>query len=490
MTMESLTHKLLTTALIYFLFLQLAIRFGIFGPTILDLGHHLNVTQSQMSLVFSMTSAGVCVGAITSGFVFKWIPKQLAMATILVVLGIIVSFVTSIKDYYLFIVLHFIIGVTSGAAINGCEAWVLEIWTDACAPYMQALQFFRGLGYILGPIIAEPFLAPEANNILTTPTSMTDEAIILSSNNSEKFSFKDKTVENEENKSYIYIPYMINGLMLVFASVLIIFQYLYTLRQRRSTNIAMASSQDNIISKSKSFDDKLSRIESIEKYEENSHNESNESKRHEPKSYKYTIIILCSLFYLFFFEEVVVTYLASFSANIDLHLTKSAGAFLTSIFNLSNVIGKAVSIVLALKLRHFTMLYMNLTVIVISLIVLAIFSNTSLTMFWFGVCLLGIGLSSIIASLYALMENAITMNSMVCGILNMSGTLGSVFVPLAIANYIQSYPLSLIFASLLCAVCCVIIMIVINLVIVFHKRQLKQSQTNLVIEDQSVVQKF
>ncbi|CAG2120759.1 unnamed protein product, partial [Medioppia subpectinata] len=160
-SLESLPHRLLTTALIYFLFLQLAIRFGIFGPTILDLGNQLGVTQQQMSVVFSVTSIGTCVGAIGSGFLFKWVPKQVALSSIVVMLGIVVSFVTSIYNYYLFMGLQFVIGVTSGAAINACEAWVLEIWQDSCPPYMQALQFFRGLGYILGPIIVEPFLTTE-----------------------------------------------------------------------------------------------------------------------------------------------------------------------------------------------------------------------------------------------------------------------------------------------------------------------------------------
>ena len=189
-----------------------------------------------------------------------------------------------------------------------------------------------------------------------------------------------------------------------------------------------ASSEDTIISTINRRHSFGAIPPSIEKPEEI------EVKASQPKLFTWSIIILCSIFYLFFFEEVVVTYLASFSANIDLHLSKSRGAFLTSMFNLSNVIGKALSIVLAIKLRHFTMLYMNLAIIVISLVILMIFSNTSLVMLWVGFCLLGIvlkikdfnsiltislndmlgvGLSSIIASLYALMESVLTMDAMV-----------------------------------------------------------------------------
>ncbi|CAG2118066.1 unnamed protein product, partial [Medioppia subpectinata] len=284
--------------------------------------------------------------------------------------------------------------------------------------------FFRGLGYILGPIIVEPFLTTEVveDDSVTTVASIngtkTVDSIVL-------FAINGTQSPEPKEEAHIYIPYMINGVMLILAAVLVFIQYLFCVRLNRLTKMTVSSSQDTIIS-TITCDDKVSQTIDIEKYE-------NETKREEPKLYTLSIIILCSVFYLFFFEEVVVTYLASFSANIDLHLTKSGGAFLTSIFNVCNVIGKGIGIVLALKLKHFTMLYMNL---------------------------------------------------IVCGVLNMSGTLGSVFVPLAIANYIESYPLSLIYASLLCALSCLIVLIAIQMLIVFRQKRLKRRQ---LIQEKPVV---
>lgn len=301
----------------------------------------------------------------------------MGLVFILATLGTIVSFVTYISNYYLFIVAHFVIGVTSGAAINACEAWILEIWAEGCPPYMQALQFFRGLGYIMGPILVEPFLAAEVDDVVTksNETTITIQMSIhtqLSSNITNT-----KTIDTQP-KSHIYIPYMINGVMLVLGAIMIFFQYLYTKRNIRSTNIKSISSQATIMS-----------VSTIEEQITEPIKEEKEAKSESPKFFTIWIITLCSLFYLFFFEEVVVTYLASFSSNIDLHLSKSEGAFITSIFNLANVIGKALSILIALKLRHFAMLYMNLIIILVSLIILLFYCNTSIAMLWFGVCLLG-----------------------------------------------------------------------------------------------------
>lgn len=319
----------------------------------------------------------------------KYIPQQIGLAFILVILGLIVSFLAYITNYYIFLVLNFVIGVTSGAAINACEAWILEIWADGCPPYMQALQFFRGLGYIMGPILVEPFLAPEVDKsvaVTNAPTNKTfvqnlthfnvtnDYTIQLSSNTT--VSESDELVLN----SNIYIPYMINGVMLVVGAIMIFFQYIYTIRNLRSTNMPSISSQATIFSVSTIEEQiKVPKIQTDEK----------KAKPESPKLFTIWIIFLCSIFYLFFFEEVVVTYLASFASNIALHLTKSEGAFLTSIFNLANIVGKGLSILIALKLKHFTMLYINLIIILVSLLILLFYCNTSVVMLWFGVSLLG-----------------------------------------------------------------------------------------------------
>ncbi len=284
--------------------------------------------------------------------------------------------------------MNFVIGVTSGAAINACEAWILELWADGCPPYMQALQFFRGLGYIMGPILVEPFLAPEVDKtgaVTNAPTNKTlvqnltdfnvtdDYTIQLSSN--VTVSESDELVLN----SNIFIPYLINGVMLMVGAIMIFFQYIYTIKKIRSANMTSISSQATIFS--------VSTIE--EQIKEPQTQTDEEAKPESPKLYTIWIIFLCSIFYLFFFEEVVVTYLASFASNIALHLTKSEGAFLTSIFNLANIVGKGLSVLIALKLKHFTMLYINLIIILVSLLILLFFCNTSVVMLWFGVSLLG-----------------------------------------------------------------------------------------------------
>src|SRR5699024_671069 len=82
----------------------------------------------------------------------------------------------------------------------------------------------------------------------------------------------------------------------------------------------------------------------------------------------------------------------------------------------------------------------------------------------------GIGLSSVIASLYTLMENTIEMNASICGILNMMGTMGSVFMPLLIGQHMDHFPMALIYACLACASLCLLLFGLMHLLLVNKNR--------------------
>src|SRR5690606_20889896 len=80
-----------------------------------------------------------------------------------------------------------------------------------------------------------------------------------------------------------------------------------------------------------------------------------------------TIVTISSIFYLFFYEEIVVIFLPIFATHLDVKLTKSQASLLTTAFSLANIIGKAIGVLLALKISFFTILYINLSTMIGSL---------------------------------------------------------------------------------------------------------------------------
>src|SRR5699024_4559639 len=104
--------------------------------------------------------------------------------------------------------------------ISTCEAWILELWGKNCGPYMQALQFFRGLGYIVGPILANPFLSSDDDaeqSEQQTQSTISTNSTTPSSVNGSSTTEPPKTFNDK-----VHIPYLINSALLALGAVLLI----------------------------------------------------------------------------------------------------------------------------------------------------------------------------------------------------------------------------------------------------------------------------
>ncbi|KAI2811056.1 hypothetical protein BLOT_002226 [Blomia tropicalis] len=463
--MESLARKLFYTAVVYFLFLQLALRYGICGPTLSDLKINLGVSTDDMSKSVSVMSLGICIGAISCGFICKYLTRELFAFIAVTITSILVATITFLNSYEVFLLWNLLVGFTSGAAISLCESWILDIWGNQCGPYMQALQFFRGLGYIIAPLLADPFLLPTNDN-----GEVVDETLF---NNGTKIS--NETISNitilSNEKSYnskIRTPYILNAIMLIVAAIFLLCLHIYQLIEKRKSNtLGIGISQTEILSNSVasiSGDLNKNGTESVMIQDKDGQHKSMIINRR-VQYFGYMIVFLSSIFYLFFYEEVFVIFLPTFAQKLQLKFTKSEASMLSTAFSLSNLVGKAIGVLLALKISHFVILYMNLSLMISSLVVIIIFGNNNATILWIAVCIHGVGLSSIIASLYTLMESTIQMNTLICGILNMAGTSGSVIMPLVIGSHLDTVPMSLIYACLTCSTVCLAIYIVMHILL-------------------------
>ncbi len=287
--------------------------------------------------------------------------------------------------------------------------------------------------------------------------------------------------------SAIHIPYLINAGLLFLGAALLLGLYAYRLFKTSGScgggsstfDLTKGQSEQTIISSSsltiETVESSLAKVRSTGTVAEvdtrsppsTPSTSSSSLKSSNSSTFSVAMITLASVFYLFFYEEVVVTYLPSYATQLSVQLTKSEASFLTSVFNFANLIGKAVGILLALKLSHLKMLYMNLTVMASSLGILILYADGNRTLLWVGVILLGVGLSSIIASLYTLLEDTVQMSPLTCGILNMAGTSGSVITPLIIGPYMETHPTILMVVSLLYTALCTVLVVAMDLLMRF-----------------------
>lgn len=115
-------------------------------------------------------------------------------------------------------------------------------------------------------------------------------------------------------------------------------------------------------------------------------------------------LVFCGAIFLTFFvgmEQMHLQFLPTFAINSDLNMSPSAAALVTSGTAAAFTIGRALSILLAIKMRPQTILYTNHLMMFSGVIILAIYAHTSEVMMWVGNILIGAGFSSVYASFYA-----------------------------------------------------------------------------------------
>lgn len=382
--------------------MQQALRYGICGPTLSDLKDNLGVSTEDVSNSVSLMCVGICVGAICSkfniapytypaneriyagGFVCKFFSREFLCFVLVLTTAILVASITFLTQFSLFLVWNLLVGITSGASISICESWILQIWGSQCGPYMQALQFFRGLGYIIAPVLANPFLVSNGGIGLKEEELPNATLATLS----EWYNQTNTPIHSTSYNTKIRTPYLLNAIMLAVGAIFLLCLYIYKRFSLSKDKPSKAISQIEILSNSALSLADSKCVQSVVLADKKGDGQSVVMNRR-AKYFGYAIVLLSSVFYLFFYEEVIVIFLPTFASKLNLRLSKSEASMLTTAFSLCNVIGKAVGVLLALKISYMLILYLNLFIMIGSLVVIILFANTSVTVLWIGVCLHG-----------------------------------------------------------------------------------------------------
>ena len=212
--------KILITVSIYCCVFANGICSNIYGPTWLDLKSLMNTTLEKMSISISLRAAFFCAGAIIGGFIYKLLDRGALYPLFILTKGLCVALIPLYANYYAFLVYSAVIGLVSGAADTSVNVWVIDIWRDRSAPFVQALQFFWSVGFIVSPLISNPFLSPESKDHKVNKIFKTDQS-----------ASKDILLPDEHLKlvseSKLYVPYIAAGAICLVGSVSLLVIYVY-----------------------------------------------------------------------------------------------------------------------------------------------------------------------------------------------------------------------------------------------------------------------
>jgi len=167
------------------------------GPTLLYLADNTHSTVSNISWMLSAKAAGLAIGSISCGMLLRYMMDFKPLVTVGlagIVSGVCVLVTPWLTDLVSLTIFSMITAFMFGYQDSGLTSTILTLWGEKHSrPYLQSFHFTFGLGALIAPLIAKPFLemaddqnssasdqtCPGSNNLNTTE-AVTKQTLLLS----------------------------------------------------------------------------------------------------------------------------------------------------------------------------------------------------------------------------------------------------------------------------------------------------------------------
>jgi FHS family Na+ dependent glucose MFS transporter 1 len=117
------------------------------------LAENTSSTISQISILFTASSAGYFLGSVFGGRLYDRQAGHPIMAALLVLMAVVLVLIPYIPLLWLLTVILFMLGVFGGILDVGGNTLLIWVHRRNVSPYMNALHFFFGVGTFIAPII-------------------------------------------------------------------------------------------------------------------------------------------------------------------------------------------------------------------------------------------------------------------------------------------------------------------------------------------------
>lgn len=375
------------------------------------------------------------------------------MVTCLFLGGLTIATVPFVRNLTDFILTQIALGIFSAGLDVAGNAWLLELWEEKANVPMQGMHFAFAIGMTIAPLMATPFLSRDIREVETFDPFHTPKEFTSSS--SEHIATK--------TKSNIEIPYGITAATLILSGILLLFvSFIVNIEQQER--------------KSSTSDTK--QLEDGKSCQGSCQESSRTCKKYLHPKY---LVILSSLILCFFtgVEINSFSFLPDFAVYSRLHLSKKTGALMTSVLSGSFALFRGINILAATRFSSEVMLYSHFLITCIGCIFLvpaAMIDNVyiGVRLLWTSIIILGAGYSCMFPTVYAYLEERITVNTFMTGATIFAGSVSTIVTPLIVGFTIETYPLIFTYVSVVGLLICIVLFIGLFFVEKSHKRALNQ----------------
>ena len=421
------------------------------------------------------------------GFAYNRINVLMYGAISMAVAAVLTALFPHMSDLYWLCGLFFFSGLVLGGFEACSNIFLLHIWGRENGPFMQTYDFSFGIGTLLATLVAHPFLLETEDDgdgyeVTGMPTEESAVSKLITTiypylvaNETESGGEITTTIKSTDGYStanpddlMLVYPYSIIAAILAFNSFFMLSLWIFYPQteehpSRKKVRNVTSNGVDN-----KSFEDEDDQenkngntlelresndncITINETKGDNERGEQDKKKSH--GFYKGVVIILMMMFahVSYGLELTLGQFLVTFAVDSDLHLSKSQGTRLTSLFWGTFTFWRLTTIFYIEYIGHELNLLASLAIILIGNVFLVPFGNSNELCLWIGVAIIGLGASSMWPSMFGYMEDYFAVSSRVASAIIISATVGDFVFPFIISFFVDSNPQVFLWATLFCS---------------------------------------
>ncbi|KAI1286388.1 hypothetical protein HDE_10978 [Halotydeus destructor] len=356
-------------------------------------------------------ASGYAFGSMIVGVLYDRLNPLLTIAVTSTTMGIFAILMPWATSLVSLLAMAFLCTLGGGMVDSCCNVTILHMWGTDTQPYMQAMHFAFGVGGLVVPLLASPFLYSGEVLIEGVATNVT------------------LAIENScsPEKLQVFIPYTMVGTSCILSAIL--FLYLFICHRQTDEHHSR-------------------KVKAEEKKAAGDKDDLFWTKK---------IVVSVTALFMFTllgFEVGMGSFITSFAVMSDHHLTPQVGAYMTSLYWFTHTFFKLIFIPLIVKIGMYGNIILELSILILANVFIVPFGNSIVWCLWVGVALVGIALATLWAAVFVLLESYFPVTSGIASFLTVSACLGEWVYPVIMGYAMEADPQLFLWVIFACTVIC------------------------------------
>lgn len=399
------------------------------GVALLDLAEIYHSDIKTVSHLITSRCIGGLTGSLIGGRLFERFNTQV-MCIVTVMITMVTSLLIPLTgNLVLVYVVVFFGGIGFGAFDTGANVWTMRLWPKNSNAALQVFHLSFGLGSLIAPLIAEPFLS-------ITPSDFNSE---LSPWNETAYNVSTvpqptSNVSLDGVESTVYYPF---GMASAYHLLLLVSMVALYIIDRTDVTLESSNQEENAAEKDTTQEVRFGR----------------------------TMVALLAFYICVYVaqEFTVGQMLTAYAVKGHHHLSKTSASRLVALYFLCFTLSRVLAAIVTIWVTSFQMLVVSHIVIAGSSVALFVFGNSYETVLWVCVAFLGVGQGPLYAAAVAWAVSYFNMTNTMMSVVIVASVIGEMSPPLTVGQFLDSYPDAFMYVCLVTAVVCVCVFLSMRL---------------------------